>query len=186
MVSQLEGQVRPACEDGRDFILSVAQRVYDEPFPPYTGPKLSKSRQRQLQKDQRSSSEILSAEPVAQESSPRKAIDHYVMNLPDSAITFLDAFRGIFASDKSSDKGAGRTYSGVYGEDQMPMVHCHCFTRELEIERAEKDIRQVSSAWSWLTRLRCIDRNFSAEGGRKARRCAHERGVATLCAKSST
>jgi tRNA (guanine37-N1)-methyltransferase len=65
------------------------------------------------------------------------------MNLPDSAITFLDAFHGIFASS--------RELRGVYesGEDEgiMPMVHCHCFTRELELERAEVDIRQVSAAF---------------------------------------
>ena len=25
----------------------------------------------------------------------------------------------------------------------MPMVHCHCFTRELDRDAAERDIRQV-------------------------------------------
>lgn len=34
--------------------------------------------------------------------------------------------------------------SGIYG-DEMPMVHCHCFTRELDPALAEKDIRQVCS-----------------------------------------
>jgi tRNA (guanine37-N1)-methyltransferase len=59
------------------------------------------------------------------------------MNLPDSAITFLDSFRGIF-----SPAGlGGRDISGVY--DVMPMVHCHCFTRELEPDKAEADIRKV-------------------------------------------
>ena len=27
--------------------------------------------------------------------------------------------------------------------DEMPMVHCHCFTREMEREGAERDIRQA-------------------------------------------
>lgn len=59
------------------------------------------------------------------------------MNLPDSAITFLDAFRGLLASENVG----GRNLSGVY--DEMPLVHCHCFTRETEPTKAEVDIRQV-------------------------------------------
>lgn len=35
----------------------------------------------------------------------------------------------------------GRDLSGVY--DEMPVVHCHCFTREIEPERADIDIRKV-------------------------------------------
>ena len=66
---------------------------------------------------------------------PRNAIGHFVMNLPDSAISFLDAFRGLFQDFASSDAQAmGRA---------LPMIHCHCFTRELEPDKAEKDIRQV-------------------------------------------
>jgi len=59
------------------------------------------------------------------------------MNLPDSAITFLDAFRGIFAPSSGSVIDLQALY------DVMPMVHCHCFTRELDRDAAERDIRQV-------------------------------------------
>lgn len=59
------------------------------------------------------------------------------MNLPDSAITFLDAFRGIFAPSSS---GSDIDLQALY--DVMPMVHCHCFTRELDRDDAERDIRQ--------------------------------------------
>ncbi|KAK9346454.1 Met-10+ like-protein-domain-containing protein [Lipomyces starkeyi] len=38
---------------------------------------------------------------------------HYVMNLPDSAITFLDAFRGLHA-DENDDA-------------ELPYIHVHCF-----------------------------------------------------------
>ncbi len=64
------------------------------------------------------------------------------MNLPDSAITFLDAFRGILASSSLSSQ-ADIDLAATY--DVMPMVHCHCFTRELEREAAERDIRHVRS-----------------------------------------
>ncbi|KAK9241219.1 Met-10+ like-protein-domain-containing protein [Lipomyces kononenkoae] len=39
---------------------------------------------------------------------------HYVMNLPDSAITFLDAFRGLHVDDDDDDA-------------KLPYVHVHCF-----------------------------------------------------------
>jgi tRNA (guanine37-N1)-methyltransferase len=68
------------------------------------------------------------------------------MNLPDSAITFLDAFRGILAPSSSpseSDIDLGALY------DVMPMVHCHCFTREMDREAAERDIRHVRT-FLWI------------------------------------
>ncbi len=61
------------------------------------------------------------------------------MNLPDSAITFLGNFRGIFNS-LVRDAAFDQIYS------TMPMIHCYCFTRELETAAAEADIRQVSYA----------------------------------------
>ena len=62
------------------------------------------------------------------------------MNLPDSAISFLGAFRGLLSDAE------GRDLRGIYGDEDasMPMVHCYCFTREAELDKAEIDIRQVS------------------------------------------
>ena len=90
---------------------------------------------------------------------PRRRIAHFVMNLPDSAIQFLDAFRGILTDDN------GRDLSGTYSE--MPMVHCHCFTRELEPEKAEQDIRQVRPLIC-CSSLVLTKITLSAESGRKA------------------
>lgn len=59
------------------------------------------------------------------------------MNLPDSALEFLDAFRGIL-TPHGEVKGR---LDGVYST--MPMVHCYCFTRELDLPKAEADIQQV-------------------------------------------
>ena len=66
------------------------------------------------------------------------------MNLPDSAITFLDAFRGIFAPSSGSVNDLQALY------DVMPMVHCHCFTRELDRDAAERDIRQVRVSMAYV------------------------------------
>ncbi|PPQ63825.1 hypothetical protein CVT24_009775 [Panaeolus cyanescens] len=138
--------VRVSCEDGRDFIRASVLRVYDEPFPAYTGPKPSRSQEERERKKQQK----LAAEGKAQvetgssvntdPNGQRRRISHFVMNLPDSAITFLDAFRGILSDSNGGDSAGGRNLSGIY--EEMPIVHCHCFTRELESDKAMKDIRQ--------------------------------------------
>lgn len=45
-------------------------------------------------------------------------ISHFVMNLPASAITFLDCFRGLYA---------GREDLFAGGDRKLPLVHVHCF-----------------------------------------------------------
>lgn len=80
------------------------------------------------------------------------------MNLPDSAITFLDAFRGIFSASNLS----GMSVHEVY--DTMPMIHCHCFTRETESDKAEVDIRQVGFISQFRSRARI---NATCSEGRR-------------------
>lgn len=136
--------MRASCEDGHEFIRHAAIRVAENPLPGFTGPPLSQSQRRALSREQ-----SRGLVPPLQ-LPPRKRIAHFVMNLPDSAITFLHAFRGIFAQSSSpsvSDTDLNMLY------DVMPMVHCHCFTRELDREAAERDIRHVSIpslSLSWL------------------------------------
>ncbi|KXN88837.1 tRNA (guanine(37)-N1)-methyltransferase [Leucoagaricus sp. SymC.cos] len=125
--------VRTFCEDGRDFIRTIAKRVHDNPLPPFTGPPLSRTQQDKEKRRARAlqqPAEALSKADLKQ----RNRIDHFVMNLPDTAILFLCAFRGILAPDESHDL--------ITTYNVMPMVHCHCFTRELDPQKAEADIRQ--------------------------------------------
>jgi tRNA (guanine37-N1)-methyltransferase len=131
--------VRASCEDGHEFIRHAPIRVAAEPLPGFTGPPLSQSQRRALSREQSPEQ----SRPLPLQLPPRKRIAHFVMNLPDSAITFLDAFRGIFAQSPSpsvSDIDLKALY------DVMPMVHCHCFTREMDREAAERDIRHVSTS----------------------------------------
>lgn len=93
------------------------------------GPRLSKS---QIQRIKRTG---LYQRPTVTNAPPRRRISHLVMNLPDTAINFLDALRGVLMSNEIPE------LREVY--DVMPTIHCYCFTRESEPEKAEVDIRQV-------------------------------------------
>jgi len=130
--------VRVSCEDGRDFIRASVSRVYDNPFPAYNAPPASRVQEekerKRLQKLAAQGNPIPAPALVENHKPLRQRISHFVMNLPDSAIQFLDAFRGLL------NDAEGRNLRGMY--EEMPMVHCHCFTRELEPEKAEIDIRQ--------------------------------------------
>jgi tRNA (guanine37-N1)-methyltransferase len=143
--------VRVTCEDGRDFIRTIVSRVFDEPFPACSGPKPSKQQEekerKRLQKLAAEGQSIPNATPAGTQSL-RKRITHFVMNLPDTAIQFLDAFRGILIDDQ---RNLRETY-----HDEMPMIHCHCFTRELELEAAEQDIRMVRHIMVQLLNPKCV------------------------------
>lgn len=102
--------------------------MLENPFPGFT-PSPSKTAKKKEGRRQQVPSTVNPPPPTP----ARKHISHFVMNLPDSAIQFLDAFRGILSAP-----GLKELY------EKMPMVHCHCFTREVtDPKKAEADITQV-------------------------------------------
>ncbi|KAI0639944.1 guanine-N-1-methyltransferase [Trametes polyzona] len=130
--NKVDALVRPFCEDGRAFIRNAFNRAHDDPLPPVPPPKPRKTELKEKRAGER--------RPSPPPPGPRRnRVAHFVMNLPDTAILFLDAFRGAL----SPANAGGRDLSGLYADEgSMPLVHCHCFTRELEPEKAEVDIRQ--------------------------------------------
>lgn len=136
--------------------------MLDNPFSPATVP-MSKSQQLRAKKlaKQQGQPEQSKDTPAESAGTPRQRITQYVMNLPDSAITFLGAFRGLL----SPSNVGGRDLSGAYpAEDSsMPMVHCYCFTREAEPDKAEVDIRQVS----FISHFHVNDRGLTSPTARR-------------------
>lgn len=91
--------------------------------------------------------ESAASTPVSEPSAPgmtapklRRLPNHYIMNLPASALTFLDAFRGLYRPlyDQVGEKEAKQAIEDAGG---LPVVHCYCFTKE--VEGAVEDICQV-------------------------------------------
>ncbi|KAG8805577.1 tRNA(m(1)G37)methyltransferase, partial [Serendipita sp. 400] len=123
--NRVQDRVRVTNLDGREFINSSVIEALDRPFVNVQPIQSSKQRARQARLKQ----------PPPKEEPVQRVIRHYVMNLPASAIEFLDAFPQAFgASERSKD------IKEIYRIEGMPTVHCHCFTRELDAQRAAEDI----------------------------------------------
>ncbi|EAU92537.2 tRNA (guanine-N(1)-)-methyltransferase [Coprinopsis cinerea okayama7 len=134
--NRVDDTVKAFCEDGREFIQKSVSRLWEEPLPAYTGPKQSRvQEEKERRRLQRLKAEGQTVPiPPSEKQHGRRRISHFVMNLPDSAISFLDAFRGLLSG---AEPALREQYS------TMPMVHCHCFTREVDSRvNAEGDIRK--------------------------------------------
>ena len=140
--------MRTANEDARNFIRSSVLAVWETPFPTYVPPLSNKEKNRRNREARglvtpstpSTSAPTPPASGPAPPSPPRRLINHFVMNLPASAIEFLDAYRGLYRNLYSNYGDEAREEVKRVG---LPIVHCYCFTKD--IEGAEKDICEVSS-----------------------------------------
>ncbi|CAE6360047.1 unnamed protein product [Rhizoctonia solani] len=155
-------RVRISTLDGRQFIKDVLQTAWTSPFPPEAFIKPLSVKERRLKRSAAKNATTTSSLSIEASTRDRvgseastlhesalhpqsgrnsRRIDHFVMNLPATAIEFLGAFRSAFNSLR---RQYGEEVKQVY--DVMPMVHVHCFTRELEEDKARKDIIERAEA----------------------------------------
>jgi tRNA (guanine37-N1)-methyltransferase len=143
LIYQVEDKLRVSEIDGHAFIQAAPELAWTKPFAPYA----PKPNTREKDKAARKEEGLPPAPPTpaptesAQPLKPRLP-EHYIMNLPDSALTFLSSFPSSY-TPLLSNESFKNTYPSL--EDvPMPLIHVYCFTREMEYETAEKDVLQVS------------------------------------------
>ena len=110
-LNRVQNKVRCYNEDGRHFMRSAVREAYASPFPPYPRQSLSANKATKKAQHERkqfkTGSPAVSSSPVNNghiqqkpglEKSPAvlgKFIDHFILNLPDTAIDYLETFHGI-------------------------------------------------------------------------------------------
>ncbi|EAS37001.3 tRNA methyltransferase Trm5 [Coccidioides immitis RS] len=112
--------------NGRDFVKYAAKSLYEaEPAKVVIKPKISRS----AQKEKRSKSPDRKTPPPQVYTSPR-TFDHYIMNLPASAITFLDTFIGVYAGQEQ--------LFAPHTDRRLPLIHVYCFSTNSDDGEFEK------------------------------------------------
>jgi tRNA (guanine37-N1)-methyltransferase len=126
---KVQARVKASNEDGRAFFKRAVEDVWHEPLPAYTPPPSAKAARKAVRNPADPSSVTTSE--------PRRLVDHFIMNLPNSALEFLDAFQGVYKNLWSIEG-----FQEAVSKTKMPLVHCYCFTKD--VENFEKDICEVS------------------------------------------
>lgn len=147
-------RVESTCMDGRAFIRHAVMRAWDAQFPAPRPEDFQSGRgRRKAERARQAAAQQAPPEAAAQQQAPleaaaqqapppppppapRRLVDHFVMNLPASAITFLDAFRGVYTALEAHAGAALHAEldarRGAPGLEPLPMVHVHCFTKALD------------------------------------------------------
>jgi tRNA (guanine37-N1)-methyltransferase len=120
--NKVVGLVRPYNMDGREFIKqSLLDLQNDKVWEQMKTAHLSVMHLKDSRKK--------GNKPMPKSSFPETkppAFHHYVMNLPATAIEFLDAFKGLYKDQKL---------------EKLPLIHCYCFSKE--IDNLQKDVVDV-------------------------------------------
>lgn len=142
-VNKVDAFVQPSNLDGREFIKRSPQILMEfqkstleiKYTPKHNGTNNNKSKKNQKIEE---TEEPMRKKRVSTFTVP-SFISHYVMNLPDSAITFVDAYIGLYSNG----------YSKMTVEDvkqlpgyRLPRINVHHFEKYKEEEMIDKDVKQ--------------------------------------------
>ena len=148
--------VQPFCADGRQFIRTASDMIRHEPFIVY--PKIKVSRKLEPAAQERALIDFLAANPPIYRPS---TFDHFVMNLPATAIEFLDSFIGLYQT-------RDREFQ-PHGDRNLPLIHVHLFQARRESDREESE-----EIWSRISRYL----EFELRNGQKDQELHYVRLVA--------
>lgn len=125
--NKVQDYVLPFNEDGKTFIPSSAEALLKSDRKVNITKKMSRKEVPAKQKP-----EILKTlyEP--------KVFDHYVMNLPATAIYFLNNFSGLYPSELQKELPEGT---------KMPLVHVYCFSTKSDdnVEEGKKICQEITN-----------------------------------------
>lgn len=115
-LNKVQNTVFPYNEDGREFIKNSAKTIIEFHN---NNPAI----ELRTKRPRHSKSQDV-AKPEPSPLAVPTVFSHYVMNLPDSALTFLDAFRGLYSDEKVRQEAFGTT---TPSPQAYPLIHVHCF-----------------------------------------------------------
>ncbi|EED12288.1 tRNA (guanine) methyltransferase Trm5 [Talaromyces stipitatus ATCC 10500] len=119
--------VKPFNMDGRKFIRASAEMMLSPPTRVVVQPKVSNSARRN-----KPAGAGRTTPPPPQIYTRPSTVDHYVMNLPATAIEFLDAFVGVYAGMESR-------FEPFKPERKLPVIHVYCFSGHSEDVRDDHE-----------------------------------------------
>lgn len=129
-INHTEDFVKSYNLDGREFIRESPNllRDWSKESPAIKRTKIVKRRKVDPASNEK---RVVREEHVAEVNIP-KYVGQYVMNLPDSALTFLDEFVGLYSRDPEIEK--------IVKNDpdfKLPVINCHCFEKFSPQEQPE-------------------------------------------------
>jgi tRNA (guanine37-N1)-methyltransferase len=113
--NKVQDFVTPFNQDGREFIRSSGRSLLAaKPLTVTIRPKIGREQQRKIA--QGKGGQL----PAPKVYTRPTIVNHYVMNLPATAIEFLDAFPGLYAGEEQ--------LFAPNTQQKLPMIHVYCFS----------------------------------------------------------